>query len=193
MSRSLLAGVLGLTLVATVAALVTARQPAGGGPSPALETEPARTSTPPPPPLAPPPVPPEVEVLEPVAFTLITTSTGAPAGPRTVEQEVTQARDRVHLVVDDGRREWYFERNPVYPERVSGALVDHATREILTHAESDLRSRLGIRGWADVLTMLSTARGLRRPRTVDRAQLETPARRYPGYTVVELSDAGESH
>jgi hypothetical protein len=158
--RSLLAGVLGLTLVATMAALLTARQPAGDGPSPAIDTEPVRTSAPAPVAAAPAPVPPEAEALQPVAFTLVTTWTGGADGPRTVKQHVTRARDRVHLVLDEGRREWHFERNPVYPERVSGALVDHAAREILAHSESDLRSRLGIRGWADVLMIRFDRRSL---------------------------------
>ena len=44
-------------------------------------------------------------------------------------------------------------QNGVYPERVSGYLIDHNAREVRFHDEGRLRSRLGIRGWMDVLTI----------------------------------------
>ncbi len=44
-------------------------------------------------------------------------------------------------------------QNAVYRERVSGYLIDHDAREVRFHDEGPLRSRLGIRGWLDVLTI----------------------------------------
>ena len=44
-------------------------------------------------------------------------------------------------------------RNSVDPRRVSGMLIDHASRSIVVHEESDLRSRLGIDGWAEALLL----------------------------------------
>lgn len=69
-----------------------------------------------------------------------------------VHQTVSRTTDRIHIVVGGGR-EWLFERNPVDPRRVSGLLIDHATRTIVLHEESDLRNRLGVNGWADVLML----------------------------------------
>ncbi len=153
MNRLVLAGLLGLATVATVAALVTARQPASEGKTDTAFVLPERTS--PTPPGAPtvPEVPAVAEGLEPLTYTLVTTWDGGDGRRRTIEQRVTRARDRALLIVDGGTREWYFERNPVHPNRVSGWLVDHRAREILAHDESSLRTTLRIRGWVDVLTM----------------------------------------
>jgi hypothetical protein len=41
----------------------------------------------------------------------------------------------------------------VFPERASGYLINHQTREIHVHHESDLRNSLRLRGWADVVMM----------------------------------------
>ncbi len=68
-------------------------------------------------------------------------------------QRVTRTADRVHLVLEGGQREWLFTRNPVFPDRVSGELIDHGSRRIEQYDESDLRRHLLFRGWADVLAM----------------------------------------
>jgi hypothetical protein len=153
MSRLALAALLGLAGIAAFAVFVTARQPAGGEAVDTAFVEPARVSPAPSAAPAVPPVPVAADSLEPLTFSLATTWTGTQGGPRTIEQRVTRSRERVHLVVDEGRREWYFERNSVYRDRVSGALVDHDAKEIREYEDADLRNMLRIRGWSDALTM----------------------------------------
>jgi hypothetical protein len=152
-NRLVLAGLLGLAAIVTGAMLVTARQPAGLGDTDAAFVLPDRSSPPPPPAPTVPAVPAAAESLAPITYTLVTTWDGVAGGRRRIEQQVTRTRDRALLIVDDGTREWYFERNPVHPGRVSGWLVDHEARRILAHDESSLRTMLRIRGWIDVLTM----------------------------------------
>jgi len=151
-NRFVLAG-LGLALVAAVAAIVTARQPAGMGDLEVAFVPPTRTSLSPPTPDPVPRVPAAAEEIVPIAYTLTTTWEGAAGSRPPVVQHVTRARDRVHVLVNGGRHEWVFERNPVYQDRVSAWQVDHAAREIRAHQETDLRNSLHIRGWIDVLTM----------------------------------------
>ncbi len=67
-------------------------------------------------------------------------------------QTITRTAERIHVAREDGR-EWLFERNPVDPRRVSAMAVEHASREVVLYAESDLRMMMGIRGWADVLAL----------------------------------------
>lgn len=69
-----------------------------------------------------------------------------------VRQTVSRTRDRIHIA-GGGGREWLFERNVVDPRRVSGLLMDHRTRTIVLHEESELRNMLGVNGWADVLLL----------------------------------------
>jgi len=71
---------------------------------------------------------------------------------RAAHQVISRTADRVHLRFEDGD-EWLFARNPVDPRRVSGLRIEHARRTIVEHEESDLRNRLGVRGWADVLLL----------------------------------------
>jgi len=100
-----------------------------------------------------PEVPNEANDIVPVTFRLRSTL-AVPGRPRRVTtQLVTRSASRVRLVLDGGRREWLFERNPVDARRVSGWLIDHYSREILVHQETDLRSEQQVRGWADVLMM----------------------------------------
>jgi hypothetical protein len=75
-------------------------------------------------------------------------------------QTVSRTRDRIHTSME--AREWLFERNAVDPRRVSAQLVDHASRSIVQHEESDLRHTLGVSGWADVLMLGLDARALTR-------------------------------
>jgi hypothetical protein len=65
---------------------------------------------------------------------------------------VTRTADRVHVAAGPDR-EWLYVRNPVDPRRVSATLVDHKSQTLVVYDESDLRNTLGIRGWADVLTL----------------------------------------
>jgi hypothetical protein len=75
------------------------------------------------------------------------------AGPgHQVTQRVTRNAERVHLSAEK-EREWLFERNPVDRRRVGAFLVDHPSRAIITYGESDVRMLLGIRGWADILSL----------------------------------------
>jgi hypothetical protein len=70
----------------------------------------------------------------------------------TRRQIVSRTLDRIHIAGYDGR-EWLFERNSIDPRRVSATLLEHASRAIVLYEESDLRTSLGIRGWADVLAL----------------------------------------
>lgn len=74
---------------------------------------------------------------------------GRGTGP--VRQRIIRTRDRIHVTM--GPQEWLLERNLVDPRRVAGYLVDHASRTIVFHDESDLRNRLGIGGWAHAFTL----------------------------------------
>jgi hypothetical protein len=76
------------------------------------------------------------------------------AGKRveTVRQTVTRTADRIHVASSDGR-EWLFERNTRDSRRAFGTLIDHANRVLVFYDESDLRNMLGIRGWAQVLSL----------------------------------------
>jgi hypothetical protein len=107
-----------------------------------------------PPPAAEPVQPPSLTVgvmrIRPLTFTA-TIERRAEGRTSTETHVITRARDRMHVQIEAGR-EWLFQQNPVDGRRVSGALVDHATRTIVVHDESDLRRRLGLRGWADVVT-----------------------------------------
>lgn len=157
---------------ATVAALTTWRQPTEGESDPAVITSPQRTAPAPPVPSPPPPVPGQAAVLQPITYTLrITWST--PTGRETTTQEVTRTRDRVRIGFEGGHQEWLFVQNAAYPDRASGYLIDHRAHQIRLHEESTLQSALGIRGWADVLTMrfepriLSTLRNTGQYRLVD--------------------------
>ncbi|MGE3884969.1 MAG: hypothetical protein AB7H81_00920 [Vicinamibacterales bacterium] len=176
MNRFVLAALLGVAGIATVAAVVTTRQ-AATDEGPAVAIILPERSAPDPPDAAPvPAVPANADAIDPIAYTLVTTWQGGPAGKRTTEQDVTRTRTRAHLVLDGGRREWLFERNPVHPDRVAGYLIDHDAKEIHVHHDSDLRSTLHIRGWADVVMMrfdpkvLSSLRETGERRTVAGAE-----------------------
>jgi hypothetical protein len=61
--------------------------------------------------------------------------------------------DRILVILDAGASEWLFERNPVDVRRVAGYRVDHGERRVLVYHDSDLRTRLRLRGWTDALTL----------------------------------------
>ncbi len=67
-------------------------------------------------------------------------------------QTITRTAERIHVVSSDGP-EWLFERNPVDTRRVSGILIDHASRTIVFHSDTDLRNMFAIPGWAHALTL----------------------------------------
>lgn len=105
-------------------------------------------------PAAPPPpaLPPGAEAVIPLTLD-VTIRKQTPAGHRrVVRQTITRTAARVHVAPSEGP-EWLYERNPVDPRRVSGFLVDHATKTIVLHTDSDLRNMLAIPGWAHVITL----------------------------------------
>jgi hypothetical protein len=102
--------------------------------------------------------------LVPLTFRVRTTITVRGRPPIETLQLVTRATDRVRLVVDHGRKEWIFHRNPVDRRRASGWLVDHVAREILAYDETSLQTDQHLRGWADVLMMRFDAAALTRLR-----------------------------
>jgi len=107
-----------------------------------------------------PQVPAAAEHLPPLTFELVTTWSNATGASRTTVQRITRTRDRVRLELDGGRREWLFERNPVHRDRATGYLIDHDARQVQVHHDSDLRSALQLRGWADVVMMRFNAGAL---------------------------------
>jgi hypothetical protein len=115
-----------------------------------------------------PAVPAGARTLPPLAFMLTTVWEGPGRPRRKTTQTVTRTSDRIRVVPDGGgpdsvgpngvspnrvNKEWIFERNAVHETRVFGYLIDHASRQILVHDDSDLRNGQQVRGWADVLMM----------------------------------------
>lgn len=113
------------------------------------------------PPAPPPDLPPGADGVEPVTLGVVIVRETSGGGEHVVRQTIARTRDRIHVTAGGGR-EWLFERNPVDQRRVSGQLVDHARRTIVTHEESDLRNMLAVAGWSDVLLMGLDATALRR-------------------------------
>lgn len=116
------------------------------------------------PPAGPPDLPPGAERVTPVTVEALIRRQPPGGEARTVRQTITRAADRVHVAASGGR-EWLFERNVRDPRRVFGWAIDHASRVIVVYDESDLRTALGLRGWASVLTMgfdLESLAGLKR-------------------------------
>ena len=101
-------------------------------------------------------------------------------------------------------REWLYVRNPIDPRRVSGVMIDHETRVLVTYEESDLRNARGIRGWLDVLALgldpdtleVDDAIGAHTPPvsvrwirfSVDAALLAWPTARLPNYREIAYAD-----
>ena len=99
--------------------------------------------------VAPPSLLPGAQTIRPLRFDVVTRHKPRKGRASEHRQTVSRTNDRVHMRTDS--TEWLFERNPVDPRRVSGLLVDHATRTIVMHEESDLRNALGVKGWADII------------------------------------------
>jgi hypothetical protein len=97
-------------------------------------------------------VPPAGEQVAPLTLDVVTRYVPLRGAQRSIRHSVSRTHDRIHLALA-GKREWLLIRNPVDPRRVSGMLIDHAARTIVVHEESDLRTRLGVNGWADALLL----------------------------------------
>lgn len=113
---------------------------------------PRRISKEQPPVARPTPVPASAATLPSLTFVLETTRVD-PRGTHRTTQTITRTPNRIRVELPGGRQEWVFVRNLVYGDRASAYLIDHDAREIRFHDEGPLRSRLGIHGWMDVLTI----------------------------------------
>lgn len=107
-----------------------------------------------------PDVPPEASVIPALSFRVDIVRRG-PGVDERLSQLVRRTAAGIHIVPTTGGMEWYFEPNPVDPRRATGYLIDHAARQIVTYHDSDLRNQLGLRGWADILTMRVDLEALR--------------------------------
>ena len=113
--------------------------------------EPTRR-TPDAPPALPPPVSSGADRLEPLTIEAVIRQQPLKGTSHVIHQTIARTADRIHVAMRDGR-EWLFVRNPKDERRVSGFLVEPSYRVIIVYEESELRNRLGIRGWADVLSL----------------------------------------
>lgn len=162
-----------------------------------------------PPPGPPPDLPPGADALSPQTIRLSVTATASDGRVRTAVQTVTRTVDRVHVALAGGG-EWLFERNPIDHRRVSGFAILHATRVVVAYSDTELRTMLGITGWAQVVTFgcaaptllpaSCTSRDGATRMTVehaspqfDRRLVALPAERFPGYREVDLADWLEDH
>jgi hypothetical protein len=127
-----------------------AAPPAGEDPTPVF-VQPARRSSDLPPVVIP-ELPAGADEIAPLTLRVRIRARRVDGGERSIRQTVSRASDRVHVLTTDGP-EWYFERNPRDGRRASGFLIDHGSRTVVSHSESELRSELGIAGWAQVLTL----------------------------------------
>jgi len=122
-----------------------------GGDDAVVPIPPARRAPDPPPP-PPPSLPPGANDVVPLTLEVHIRTEDAGGHVQTVRQTVSRAADRLHVHTVNGA-EWYFERNVRDPRRVSGFLVDHASRAIVIYSDSDVRNELGLPGWAFVVTL----------------------------------------
>jgi hypothetical protein len=103
-------------------------------------------------PAPPPPLPSGADRVTPLTLEA-TIRRQTAAGPGyTRRQTITRTAERIHVAPSEGP-EWLFERNPVDSRRVSGFLIDHASRAIVFHSDTDLRNVFAIPGWAYALTL----------------------------------------
>lgn len=153
----LLATGLVILSVVGVAAQNARRPPAEGKPMPSIAMDdlavpiaPVRRGSAPPLPAIP-SLPPTADQLVPLTLRLTVVEQPATGDARRTSRTVTRTIDKIHVRAETS--EWLFERNPVDPRRVSGVRVDHESREIVFHSDSDLRSAMRLEGWAHVLTL----------------------------------------
>ena len=103
-------------------------------------------------PSAPPALPPGAERVTPRTLETVTRHKLVSGRPQSVRQTITRTADRIHVATGQ-EREWLFERNTLDSQRVTGTLIEHASRALIVYEESDLRRLLGISGWAHTLTL----------------------------------------
>jgi len=151
MRRIVLGVLLFMVGAATVAALTRWHQPVESDEAGAAVVLSERNSPDPPLISQPPSVPASAAHLPRLSYVLKTTRSSK-AGRQVSTESMTRSHDRVRMTLEDGQ-EWLFVQNTRYPTRVFGYSIDHKAREILLHEETTLRTEMGIRGWADVLTM----------------------------------------
>jgi hypothetical protein len=104
------------------------------------------------PPSPPPALPEGADRIAPLTIDVLIRREAGNRSVQVLRQTVTRTAERIHMAAQNGR-EWYFERNPVDPRRVSAWLVDNAAGAIIRYEDTDLRIRLGINGWTDVLAL----------------------------------------
>jgi hypothetical protein len=192
---------LGLRIgVAVLLAAPTAAWSAGaveGDERPGIEL-PRRIAPTPPAQPPPPDLPPRASELSSASFEWVVAWEGPDGASGRSAQTVLRAADRILVIAEDGASEWLFERNPVDVRRVSGYRVDHERRQVLIHYDSDLRARLRLRGWADVLSLgfdPSVLQGLRATGErrayagVEFEQFVAPQPAVPGIVEVWWSEA----
>jgi hypothetical protein len=109
-----------------------------------------RTSIPPP--LPPPTLPFGADRIAPLTLDATIRRQTAAGRVHVLRQKITRTPERIHVAPGTGP-EWLFERNPVDSRRVSGFLIDHASRSIVFHSDADLRAMFAVPGWAYVLTL----------------------------------------
>lgn len=123
---------------------------AGGGLQPLGFVLPARRTGARSPTLAPPELPPGAAALPPMTFTVLVEG---PAGGPLARQRISRTAEAMHIAVEGTGEEWYFERNPRDPRRTAAYRVVHAQRTLVVYDDTDLRTRYGIAGWRDVVTL----------------------------------------
>jgi hypothetical protein len=92
-------------------------------------------------------------------------------------------------------REWLFERNPRDPRRAFASAVEQGSQTIVLYEETDLRMMLGIRGWADVLSLGFDVDWLVASKRTDDVKTQGGIRfaRYTECRVTGLADWLEHH
>lgn len=105
-----------------------------------------------PPPFSPPSVPAEADAISPLTLDVMVLQQTPSGQVHTLRQTITRTSTRMHVAPSQGR-EWLYERNPIDARRLSAFLIDHTSKTIVSHSDSDLRNVLAISGWAQALTL----------------------------------------
>lgn len=197
-------GTIVLVLFATTAGMAAAPGPQLLPDGLTVPVSPERRGAALPSPAPPPALPPGADAVPPQTIRLMVTALAKGRAARSARQTVTRTSEQVHLALADGT-EWLFVRNPIDHRRVSGFNMLHASRVVVSYSDTELRTMLGITGWAHILTfgcdgveLLPTActsrDGASRTRvehvsaTIDRRLVAMPAERFPDYREVDLAD-----
>jgi len=102
-------------------------------------------------PALPPELRPGADRITPLTIEVVVQRQRTSGAPQTLRQTIVRTADRIHIMTKE--REWLFERNPRDPRRALASAVEHRSQTIVRYEETDLRMMLGIRGWADVLSL----------------------------------------